>query len=113
MTRSSSPFVTNGAITYDGIVSTADGSQEAFLGIPYGVPPVANLRFKPTQPLPVPSIPTTINATAYGNKCMQIRSVFGDPIPGPISEDCLSLNIFRPAGINSSAKLPVMLWICA
>ena len=27
------------------------------------------------------------------------------------SEDCLNLNVFRPAGISDSASLPVMVWI--
>lgn len=28
-----------------------------------------------------------------------------------MSEDCLSINVFRPAGLNTSAQLPVMVWI--
>jgi len=28
------------------------------------------------------------------------------------AEDCLTLNVFRPAGVSSSAKLPVMVWFC-
>ena len=28
-----------------------------------------------------------------------------------ISEDCLTLNIFRPAGLTQNSSLPVMLWI--
>lgn len=28
-----------------------------------------------------------------------------------MSEDCLSINVFRPAGLNATAKLPVMVWI--
>ena len=27
------------------------------------------------------------------------------------SEDCLTLNIFRPAGANATSSLPVMVWI--
>jgi acetylcholinesterase len=27
------------------------------------------------------------------------------------SEDCLTINVVRPAGLNSTAKLPVMVWI--
>lgn len=27
------------------------------------------------------------------------------------SEDCLTLNVFRPAGTTASASLPVMVWI--
>jgi hypothetical protein len=28
-----------------------------------------------------------------------------------MSEDCLTLNIFRPSGIDVNASLPVMVWI--
>lgn len=31
-------------------------------------------------------------------------------LPG-VSEDCLSLNIFRPAGLAANASLPVMAWV--
>ena len=31
-------------------------------------------------------------------------------LPG-VSEDCLTLNVFRPASIPSNAALPVMVWI--
>jgi len=28
-----------------------------------------------------------------------------------MSEDCLTINIVRPAGLNSTARLPVLVWI--
>ena len=28
-----------------------------------------------------------------------------------MSEDCLTINVIRPAGLNSTAKLPVLVWI--
>lgn len=28
-----------------------------------------------------------------------------------MSEDCLTLNIFRPAGLATNASLPVMAWV--
>ena len=31
-------------------------------------------------------------------------------LPG-VSEDCLTLNVFRPAGISKDAQLPVAVWI--
>lgn len=36
---------------------------------------------------------------------------FDQNFTAPMSEDCLYLNIVRPAGISSNAKLPVMAWI--
>jgi heat shock protein HslJ len=51
-------------------------------------------------------------ATAYGNDCVQL------PIPGDagasgstLGEDCLVLNVWRPAAISPGEKLPVMVWI--
>jgi len=28
-----------------------------------------------------------------------------------VTEDCLTINVFRPAGLPDNAKLPVMAWI--
>ena len=28
-----------------------------------------------------------------------------------VSEDCLTLNVFRPSGVSTSAALPVMVWV--
>ena len=37
--------------------------------------------------------------------------VFQSTVTGLSSEDCLTLNVFRPAGTSVSAALPVMVWI--
>jgi para-nitrobenzyl esterase len=50
-------------------------------------------------------------ATAYGNRCPQLQSTNG---PGSENEDCLSLNVFRPARAargREHRKLPVLFWI--
>ena len=92
--------------TVEGAV--ADGVS-AFKGIPYAAPPVGDLRWRPPQPV----VPWTgvKSATAYGHDCSQV------PFPGreaPIqtepSEDCLVINVWRPAQ-RPSAALPVMVWI--
>lgn len=28
-----------------------------------------------------------------------------------MSEDCLTVNVFRPIGLNESSRLPVMVWV--
>ena len=80
----------------------------SFKGIPFAAPPVGNLRWKPPQPV----TPWTgvRPATAYGSDCMQLPFP-GDaaPLGTPPAEDCLVLNVWRPA--TASKKLPVMVWI--
>ena len=92
-----------------GLVSgvTADG-VESFKGIPYAAPPVGNLRWR--APQPAAKWQGVKAADAFGKVCMQ--SVSENPGAGAKrevqSEDCLSLNIYRPVG---ATKLPVMVWI--
>ncbi|KAF7341174.1 Carboxylic ester hydrolase [Mycena venus] len=78
--------------------------QEFFGGIPYAEPPVGELRFRPPVPKKALNVPN-LNATEFGPGCLQ-------PPPGaPSSEDCLTINVFRPAGLGAHQKLPVMAWI--
>src|SRR5690349_16819707 len=80
-------------VTQDGVTS--------FKGIPYAAPPIGPLRWR----MPQPAKPWTgvLKADKFGPSCMQSDDV-------PKSEDCLTLNVWRPAGA-SSAPLPVMVWI--
>ena len=89
----------------DGVVS--------YKGIPFAAPPVGDLRWRPPQPVkPWTGIR---QATEYGANCMQGR--FGPPpaagtnAPPAPSEDCLFLNIWRPANTAAGAKTPAMVWI--
>ncbi len=87
-----------------------DDGVVAYKGIPFAAPPVGDLRWRPPQP--VTPWKTVRSATEFGANCMQGR--FGPPAaagtPAP-SEDCLFLNVWRPAGATAQAKLPVMVWI--
>ncbi|KAG8762696.1 hypothetical protein FRC11_008011 [Ceratobasidium sp. 423] len=86
----------NGA-TY---VGNQTDAQDVFLGIPYAQPPLGDLRFRK----PVAFTPNgTINAQNYGPRCLQ------STIVNDASEDCLTLNIWRPHGVTE--PLPVMIWI--
>ena len=92
-------------VVADGVVS--------YKGIPFAAPPVGDLRWRPPQPV----APWTglRQATEFGADCMQGR--FGPPPTpgGPAarmpSEDCLYMNVWRPANAVPTAKLPVMVWI--
>ncbi len=96
--------------TKSGVVEgKEDGAVRAFLGIPYAVPPVGDLRWKP--PVAVAKWSGVRKATDFGPHCLQ-GNVFGDMTfrDPAVSEDCLSLNVWVPAK-PPSAKLPVMVWI--
>lgn len=80
-----------------------------FLGIPYAQAPIANLRWqKPKSATPWQGV---LDATQYAPDCMQVPFM-GDlaPLKGPLSEDCLYLNIWTPAQ-DAIRKRPVMVWI--
>jgi para-nitrobenzyl esterase len=90
-----------------------DGGVVSYKGVPFGAPPVGDLRWRPPQP--VAPWKGVRPAAEFGNDCMQGR--FGPPpapgapaTPGP-SEDCLYLNVWGPASAARGAKLPVMVWI--
>lgn len=98
--------VTVASGTVEGAVANGVSS---FKGIPFAAPPIGDLRWKPPQPVrPWTGIKA---ATAYGHDCAQLPFP-GDaaPLGTPPDEDCLVLNIWRPAS-RPAAKLPVMVWI--
>ncbi|KAF0751373.1 esterase E4-like isoform X1 [Aphis craccivora] len=67
-------------------------SYVSFLGIPYALPPINNLRFKP--PVKHPGWTGVYKAFSCGKVCMQYDVFMTKKIVG--SEDCLYLNIFVP-----------------
>ena len=99
------------AFTESGLVigSTTDGVNQ-FLGIPYAVPPVGALRWRP--PKRYGFFPGHIlQATQFGSECTQA---------GGGSENCLFLNVFTPPVKSDDGSrdrdrdrhgLPVMFWI--
>ena len=88
-----------------------NNSVYSFRGIPYAVPPVGKLRWRPPVPLSKTSGSCwngTFNAQKFGNTCFQ-RSVTG-PSAYDGSEDCLYLNVITPT-LDPTAKKPVMVWV--
>ncbi|XP_037061982.1 carboxylesterase 1F-like isoform X2 [Peromyscus leucopus] len=90
-----------------------------FLGVPFAKPPLGSLRFAPPQPAEPWSF--VKNATSYPPMCSQ-DAVRGqrvndlltnrkEKIHLQFSEDCLYLNIYTPADLTRSSRLPVMVWI--
>jgi para-nitrobenzyl esterase len=66
------------------------------LGIPFAPPPVGDLRWRP--PGPPPAWAGERDATKAPPSCQA-------------QEDCLYLNVVRPANARPGAKLPVIVWI--
>lgn len=79
------------------------GDLHVFRGVPFAAPPVGSLRFK--RPHPVEPWRGVRAATEFGPSPMQPP---GQLAAGPVSEDCLYLNIWAPA---AGGPHPVFVWI--
>ncbi|MCK9374663.1 MAG: carboxylesterase family protein [Syntrophobacterales bacterium] len=80
------------------IVPRRDG---VYRGIPFAAPPVGAGRWKPPQPVAPWTEPRRCDA--FGPVCPQPH------YSGPMSEDCLFLNVWTPAK-RDGERLPVMVW---
>ena len=94
--------------TVTGLVNgkpAADGAVTVYFGVPYAAPPVGDLRWR--APQPPKAWEGVRDATQTPAACMQPK-VFDDINFAKVSEDCLTLNVWVPAGAK---KAPVMVWI--
>lgn len=91
-----------------------DSSITVFKGVPFAAPPIGALRWRAPQPV-VPWRGVR-DASKFGDSCVQ--DIVKERKPWTyefmthtaISEDCLYLNVWTPAG-SSSAKLPVYFYL--
>lgn len=85
------------------------GALRVFKGIPYAVPPVGSRRWAP--PSPLPPWKDVKRATDSGPECFQpspqLSQIYARS-PMPMSEDCLTLNIWAP---KPARNAPVFVWI--
>ncbi|HYM24207.1 MAG TPA: carboxylesterase family protein [Vicinamibacterales bacterium] len=103
-----------------GIDNSATSKTYAWKGVPFAKPPVGDFRWKP----PVDPAPWTSPRPTqqFGNACAQLGRLYGpgsnnkyDETIGTTlgktvgNEDCLYLNIWRPA--TAAAKLPVIVFV--
>ena len=102
--------------------SHAASGTLSWKGVPFAQPPVGALRWKaPQEPMPWSG---TRTAQRFGNACLQNGRIYGpganNTYDGTIattlntpvgSEDCLTLNIWRPSTEADGAKLPVIVFI--
>ncbi len=86
-----------------------EGRLHVFKGIPYVLPPVGPARWRP--PSPMPRWKGVRKATEFGAACLQPRPQLSNIYtrdPMPMSEDCLTLNIWTPTDARNA---PVFFWI--
>ena len=99
-----------------------EGGVDIWKGLPYAAPPVGSLRFAPPEAA-APWAPSRLDASKFGPDCFQMV----DPLLNPaadsrsMSEDCLYLNVYTPAGhearsregrfLSGTKLLPVMVWL--
>jgi para-nitrobenzyl esterase len=89
-----------------GLVSGMTGTSgeiRIFKGIPFAAPPVGALRWQPPQP--AARWNGVRKAEQFGPRCMQ----GGGPGGQPMSEDCLTVNVWTGAR-SASERRPVMVW---
>ena len=91
------------------VQGTSEGGLHVFRGIPYAEPPVGSHRWE--APISKAAWKGVRQATEFGPACWQPQSKLNNIYaenPMPMSEDCLSLNIWAPAHARNA---PVFFWI--
>src|SRR5271169_201928 len=88
----------------------------AFKGIPYGASTAGANRFMPPQkPAPWGGVREALDWAGHapqafaGRRRPEVSSLSGTPDTVPVSEECLTLNLWTP-GLDT-AKRPVMVWL--
>lgn len=93
------------AIDTGRLKGTVSDGVEAFHDIPYATPPIGPLRWHPPQR---PARWSGVrDAATMGPDCLQARDAKDTR---PMSEDCLTVNVWRPA-THIARALPVLVWI--
>jgi len=91
------------------ISGLAENGVIGFKGVPYAASPVGPLRWRPPQPHP--GWAGVRRCDRQGPLAMQVYNSQDNGVgPLPMSEDCLTLNVWTPE-VRSAPKLPVMVWI--
>jgi para-nitrobenzyl esterase len=84
------------AVTGGQVSGAIEDEIAVYRGIPFAAPPVGERRWR--APQPVEPWTGVRDATTFGGTCTA-------------SEDCLYVNVYKPADAGRGARLPVMVWI--
>ncbi|KAJ8072264.1 hypothetical protein PM082_015823 [Marasmius tenuissimus] len=77
--------------------------QDFFGGIPFAKAPVGELRLRP--PVKAELSEGSFDASNFSLFCLQPGFSLSE-----MSEDCLTVNVYRPSGVSKGANLPVLFW---
>ncbi|KAJ7274634.1 Alpha/Beta hydrolase protein [Mycena rebaudengoi] len=111
LTSNLGPVVDLGYVAYAGNTTSPAGIANgpvAFYGnIRYVQPPLGERRFRAPQPLDEKIITSQVlDARGWGPPCIQRPATVGIG-----SEDCLTLNVWKPTNASAGSKLPVAVYI--
>ncbi|KAI9443552.1 carotenoid ester lipase precursor [Lactarius indigo] len=124
--KSQDPQINLDDATLFGIIK---GDTHQFLGIPFAYPPTGERRLRQAEPLP--PYEGYYHVQAYGKSCPQqgitlpdvihdepqLVEAFNDIVNKlyqdltPSDEDCLTVNVIKPADATPGSKYPVLVWI--
>lgn len=97
-------ITTNSGQVHGKILSVLDGEVRAFLGIPYGRPPVGDLRFR--APEPTDPWQGVKNATNYANSCFQMPDT---KFQGRLNSMCINNSLcLQPNHISTDIQQKIM-----
>lgn len=108
------------------LLGSSSRGVDSFKGIPFAQPPVGDLRLRAPRPLSQGF--GTRQATQSGKACPQLFTsvntgllpadalgmLLNTPLVQEITnagEDCLTIDVQRPAAATEDSKLPVLFWI--
>ncbi|PYI00379.1 extracellular lipase [Aspergillus sclerotiicarbonarius CBS 121057] len=94
-----------GTVVGTTLTDTLKGPVDAFRGIPYALPPIGDLRFR--RAVAVNASDDVMDASQFGPRCPGKQLLNPKDTGG--SEDCLTVNVFRPHGVQG--KLPVAVYV--
>ena len=97
----------NGPVSGSTMTSRTGKKIFAFRGIPYGKPPVGELRFRRSEP--VGGWTGVLDGTQEAGKCLQSNLLVPELLEG--GEDCLYLNVYTKSLSPASPLLPVIVYL--